>query len=193
MVKCIFIVYRFTAQMTHQWLISMFSLFGTNFVKLFSGPMWSVETTSQDQHVASSKLPIGVRRETITHVQLLATPSYLYKTELPECSGTYTGKHGLQNSNYNKQCNTITEVIVFISGCLNMCDSYACVTHVYKRLDYNTHGTVRQKIESSSTRAKMEQRIINTLKQEIQRLNQENTFFTIGIHKPGEGISVSGW
>ena len=30
-----------------QWLVSMFSLFGTKFVRLFSGPMWSIAPTSQ--------------------------------------------------------------------------------------------------------------------------------------------------
>ena len=42
-----------------QWLVSMFSLFGTNFVKLYSGPMWRVETTLQEQqaHVHVALLP----------------------------------------------------------------------------------------------------------------------------------------
>ena len=45
-----------------QWLVSMFSLFGTKFVKLYSGPMWRVETTSQEQQVSlsSTKLPVEV-------------------------------------------------------------------------------------------------------------------------------------
>ena len=34
-----------------QWLVSMFSLFGTKFVKLYCGPMWRVETTSQEEQV----------------------------------------------------------------------------------------------------------------------------------------------
>ena len=43
------------------WLGSMFSLFGTKFVKLYSGPMWRVETTLQDQAVpAENKVPIAV-------------------------------------------------------------------------------------------------------------------------------------
>ena len=42
-----------------QWLVSMFSLFGT---KLYSGPMWRVETMSQEQQVSlsSTKLPVEV-------------------------------------------------------------------------------------------------------------------------------------
>lgn len=44
-----------------QWLVSMYSLFGTKFVKIYSGPMWRVETTSQDQPLLSqSKLPVDV-------------------------------------------------------------------------------------------------------------------------------------
>lgn len=38
-----------------QWLVSMFSLFGTKFVKLYCGPMWRVETTSQEQQVHKSR------------------------------------------------------------------------------------------------------------------------------------------
>lgn len=30
-----------------QWLVSMFSLFGTKWVKLFCGPMWKVESMTQ--------------------------------------------------------------------------------------------------------------------------------------------------
>ena len=41
--------------------ITMFSHFGTKFVKLYSGPMWRVETTSQDQAVPSEdKVPVKV-------------------------------------------------------------------------------------------------------------------------------------
>ena len=45
-----------------QWLVSMFNLFGTKFVKLYSGPMWRVETTSQEEQtpLSSSKNPIEV-------------------------------------------------------------------------------------------------------------------------------------
>jgi len=44
-----------------QWLVSMFSFFGTKFVKLYSGPMWRVETTAQDRQVLStSKLAVEV-------------------------------------------------------------------------------------------------------------------------------------
>ena len=45
-----------------QWLVSMFNLFGTKFVKLYSGPMWRVETTSQEKQTSllSSKNPIEV-------------------------------------------------------------------------------------------------------------------------------------
>ncbi len=51
-VLCI-IIDRFTQVPTcpgdySDWLVSMYSLFGTKFVKLFSGPMWRVEETSQD-------------------------------------------------------------------------------------------------------------------------------------------------
>ena len=44
-----------------QWLVSMFSLFGTKFLKLYSGPMWRVETTCQDQNAPlASKVPVKV-------------------------------------------------------------------------------------------------------------------------------------
>lgn len=44
-----------------QWLVSMFSLFGTKFVKLYNGPMWRIETTTQDQQALStSKLSVEV-------------------------------------------------------------------------------------------------------------------------------------
>lgn len=43
------------------WLVSMFSLFGTKFVKLFSGPMWRVEATSQDStQTQKEKLTVNV-------------------------------------------------------------------------------------------------------------------------------------
>ena len=40
----------------------MFSLFGTKFVKLFNGPMWRVESTSQDSSspVTKEKLTVNV-------------------------------------------------------------------------------------------------------------------------------------
>ena len=45
-----------------QWLVSMFSLFGTKFMKLYSGPLWRVETTSQDQNVSSEhQVPFKVQ------------------------------------------------------------------------------------------------------------------------------------
>lgn len=52
-----------------QWLVSMFSLFGTKFVKLYCGPMWRVETTSQDSDKtpSSSKSPVEVH----VHVHIL--------------------------------------------------------------------------------------------------------------------------
>ena len=34
-----------------QWLMSMFSLFGTKFVNIYCWPMWRVETTSQEEQV----------------------------------------------------------------------------------------------------------------------------------------------
>ena len=45
-----------------QRLVSMFSLFGTKFVKLYSGPMWRVETTLQEQQAPRSftKVPVKV-------------------------------------------------------------------------------------------------------------------------------------
>jgi hypothetical protein len=44
------------------WLVSMFSLFGTKFVKLFNGPMWRVESTSQDSvsQMTKEKLTVNV-------------------------------------------------------------------------------------------------------------------------------------
>ena len=38
----------------------MFSLFGTKFVKLYSGPMWRVESTSQEDLISSSRIPVEV-------------------------------------------------------------------------------------------------------------------------------------
>lgn len=54
-----------------QWLVSMFSLFGTKFIKLYSGPMWRIETTSQDHQVSSSnKSPVEVSGyNTSTHLK----------------------------------------------------------------------------------------------------------------------------
>ncbi len=50
-----------------QWLVSMFSLFGTKFVKMFNGPMWKVEQTMQSGSVTLSTLgvhdPMRVRAQ----------------------------------------------------------------------------------------------------------------------------------
>lgn len=50
-----------------QWLVSMFSLFGTKFVKMFNGPMWKVEQTMQSGSVTFSTLgvhdPMRVRAQ----------------------------------------------------------------------------------------------------------------------------------
>ena len=52
-----------------QWLVSMSSLFGTKFVKLYSGPMWRVETTSQDQNAPlASKVPVKQLKVHFTNV-----------------------------------------------------------------------------------------------------------------------------
>ena len=37
-----------------QWLVSMFSLFGTKWVKLFCGPMFKVEATNQGDSTYTS-------------------------------------------------------------------------------------------------------------------------------------------
>ena len=41
----------------------MFSIFGTKFVKLYSGPIWRVETTAQEDQVplSSDRSPVEVR------------------------------------------------------------------------------------------------------------------------------------
>lgn len=51
-----------------QWLVSMFSLFGTKFVKLYSGPMWRVDSTSQEgPAMTARRLPVEVCSYTLLH------------------------------------------------------------------------------------------------------------------------------
>ncbi len=39
-----------------EWLLSMFSLFGTKFLKLFCGPMWRVESLEQEYTIVRDPL-----------------------------------------------------------------------------------------------------------------------------------------